>query len=301
MDECSRPNNGGCEQRCVNTLGSYKCACDPGYELASDKRRCEGECPPKKKPSPYPSGCPRPRGGDGSWVVPPCSCLWRFSHQAQRLHHQPGVAQGVSPQQELHLAAGGSHPVSHLPPVRLLRDRGQRCESGERRFSEPCATPDAAGGPGGGTSRVPSPVSPPQVCKYDFVEVRSGLTADSKLHGKFCGAEKPDVITSQYNNMRIEFKSDNTVSKKGFKAHFFSGRARHGGSPALPHSASPSPHPQTAANAPLAHTGGCSPRPQNPPATGSTFWVVFSLFGGQLAANSEVGVLSVHPQTPRGC
>lgn len=63
-----------------------------------------------------------------------------------------------------------------------------------------------------------------QVCKYDFVEVRSGLTADSKLHGKFCGAEKPEVITSQYNNMRIEFKSDNTVSKKGFKAHFFSGR-----------------------------------------------------------------------------
>lgn len=57
------------------------------------------------------------------------------------------------------------------------------------------------------------------------MEVRSGLTADSKLHGKFCGAEKPDVITSQYNNMRIEFKSDNTVSKKGFKAHFFSGRA----------------------------------------------------------------------------
>lgn len=61
-----------------------------------------------------------------------------------------------------------------------------------------------------------------QVCKYDFVEVRSGLTADSKLHGKFCGSEKPEVITSQYNNMRVEFKSDNTVSKKGFKAHFFS-------------------------------------------------------------------------------
>lgn len=62
-----------------------------------------------------------------------------------------------------------------------------------------------------------------QVCKYDYVEVRSGLSADSKLHGKFCGAEKPETITSQYNNMRIEFKSDNTVSKKGFKAQFFSG------------------------------------------------------------------------------
>lgn len=66
-----------------------------------------------------------------------------------------------------------------------------------------------------------------QVCKYDYVEVRSGLSADSRLHGKFCGAEKPEAITSQYNNMRIEFKSDNTVSKKGFKAQFFSGESSH--------------------------------------------------------------------------
>lgn len=62
-----------------------------------------------------------------------------------------------------------------------------------------------------------------QVCKYDYVEVRSGLASDSKLHGKFCGSEKPEVITSYSNNMRLEFKSDNTVSKKGFKVHFFSG------------------------------------------------------------------------------
>ena len=55
------------------------------------------------------------------------------------------------------------------------------------------------------------------------MEIWSGLSSEPKLHGKFCGAEVPDVITSQFNNMRIEFKSDNTVSKKGFKAHFFSG------------------------------------------------------------------------------
>lgn len=70
-----------------------------------------------------------------------------------------------------------------------------------------------------------SPSACVQVCKYDYVEVRSGLSSDSKLHGKYCGTEVPEVITSQYNNMRIEFKSDNTVSKKGFKAHFFSGEA----------------------------------------------------------------------------
>lgn len=61
-----------------------------------------------------------------------------------------------------------------------------------------------------------------EVCKYDYVEVRSGLASDSKLHGKFCGSEKPEVITSYGNNMRLEFKSDNTVSKKGFKVHYFS-------------------------------------------------------------------------------
>ena len=63
-----------------------------------------------------------------------------------------------------------------------------------------------------------------QVCKYDYVEVRSGLSSDSKLHGRFCGSEKPEPITSQLNNMRIEFKTDNTVSKKGFKAQFFFGK-----------------------------------------------------------------------------
>lgn len=44
VDECSWPDHGGCEQRCVNTLGSYKCTCDPGYELAANKKTCEGWC-----------------------------------------------------------------------------------------------------------------------------------------------------------------------------------------------------------------------------------------------------------------
>lgn len=43
VDECSRPGNGQCVQRCINTLGSYRCACDPGYELATDRHSCEGE------------------------------------------------------------------------------------------------------------------------------------------------------------------------------------------------------------------------------------------------------------------
>ncbi|KAK2817229.1 hypothetical protein Q5P01_025420 [Channa striata] len=155
VDECAKPDNGGCEQRCVNTLGSFKCACDPGYELASDKKSCEAACGgllSKLNGTISTPGWPKE-------YPPNKNCVWQV----------------VAPTQ---------YRIS------------MQFEAFELEGNE--------------------------VCKYDYVEVRSGLSSDSKLHGKYCGTEVPEVITSQYNNMRIEFKSDNTVSKKGFKAHFFS-------------------------------------------------------------------------------
>ncbi|KAF7665356.1 hypothetical protein LDENG_00145120 [Lucifuga dentata] len=155
MDECSKPDNGQCEQSCVNMLGSYRCACEPGYELASDRRSCETAC----------GGFITMLNGSLStpgWpkeYPPNKNCVWQL----------------VAPSQYR---------------ITLLFDMFE--------------------------------IEGNDVCKYDYVEVRSGLSSDSKPHGKFCGAEKPEAITSQHNNMRIEFRSDNTVSKKGFKAHFFS-------------------------------------------------------------------------------
>lgn len=156
VDECSRPDNGHCQQRCLNTLGSYRCACDPGFELAADRRSCEtaacGGFITKLNGSLSTPGWPKE-------YPPNKNCVWQL------------VA-----------------PIQYR--ITLVFDVFET-EGND-------------------------------VCKYDYVEVRSGLDSDSKLHGKFCGAEKPEVITSQQNNMRIEFKSDNTVSKRGFKAHFFS-------------------------------------------------------------------------------
>ena len=40
-DECS-VNNGGCNQTCTNSQGSFKCSCGDGFNLASDKRMCIG-------------------------------------------------------------------------------------------------------------------------------------------------------------------------------------------------------------------------------------------------------------------
>ena len=41
FDECSI-DNGGCDHNCDNTIGSYECSCNNGYELASDGKKCQG-------------------------------------------------------------------------------------------------------------------------------------------------------------------------------------------------------------------------------------------------------------------
>jgi len=41
VDECEI-NNGGCQQRCNNSVGSYNCYCDDGFVLASDGKICNG-------------------------------------------------------------------------------------------------------------------------------------------------------------------------------------------------------------------------------------------------------------------
>ena len=41
VDECSRENN--CTQLCQNTLGSYQCGCDFGYDLNVDGFSCNGK------------------------------------------------------------------------------------------------------------------------------------------------------------------------------------------------------------------------------------------------------------------
>ncbi|XP_014768046.1 multiple epidermal growth factor-like domains protein 6 [Octopus bimaculoides] len=39
VNECAI-NNGGCEHRCSNTIGSFYCKCPPGYQIGSDGKGC---------------------------------------------------------------------------------------------------------------------------------------------------------------------------------------------------------------------------------------------------------------------
>ena len=62
-----------------------------------------------------------------------------------------------------------------------------------------------------------------QSCKDDFVEVRNGLTDISRqIGGKYCNGNKPMLITTPRNIVRIHFHSGSTagVSHRGFKIDY---------------------------------------------------------------------------------
>ena len=42
VDDC-QTNNGGCNQTCTNTAGSFECSCGTGYTLALDNLDCDGK------------------------------------------------------------------------------------------------------------------------------------------------------------------------------------------------------------------------------------------------------------------
>ena len=42
INECLA-NQGGCSGSCVNTVGSFRCSCPVGFELAGDQMTCVGK------------------------------------------------------------------------------------------------------------------------------------------------------------------------------------------------------------------------------------------------------------------
>lgn len=42
IDECTEGTD-GCNQTCINTIGSFTCSCGSGYRLSSDGQTCNGE------------------------------------------------------------------------------------------------------------------------------------------------------------------------------------------------------------------------------------------------------------------
>lgn len=45
VNECENGFSGGCGQICNNTVGSFECSCNAGFELGSDGFLCLGKGP----------------------------------------------------------------------------------------------------------------------------------------------------------------------------------------------------------------------------------------------------------------
>ena len=54
-------------------------------------------------------------------------------------------------------------------------------------------------------------------CKYDYLEIRSRRYSFPHRPGKLCGYKMPFTMITQGNTAYIKFRTDGSVTKKGFK------------------------------------------------------------------------------------
>uniref|UniRef100_A0A3B5AXX3 Cubilin n=1 Tax=Stegastes partitus TaxID=144197 RepID=A0A3B5AXX3_9TELE len=57
-------------------------------------------------------------------------------------------------------------------------------------------------------------------CAHDYLELRDGTTSNSDLISQLCGNTRPSTQRSTGFSMRLRFRTDNSVTHKGFKAKY---------------------------------------------------------------------------------
>ncbi|XP_026057290.1 cubilin-like [Carassius auratus] len=57
-------------------------------------------------------------------------------------------------------------------------------------------------------------------CGFDYLEIRDGGYETSPLIGKYCGTSGPPIIVSHSNRLWLKFRSDHSLTYRGFRAHW---------------------------------------------------------------------------------
>ena len=58
-------------------------------------------------------------------------------------------------------------------------------------------------------------------CRYDSLSLYDGTEADElRLLGEYCGVTIPTFVTSRGQDMLVVFKSDRSVTYRGFQAQY---------------------------------------------------------------------------------
>ncbi|KAG9276492.1 cubilin [Astyanax mexicanus] len=63
-------------------------------------------------------------------------------------------------------------------------------------------------------------IEPNTQCAYDYLEIRDGVNSDTDLIAKLCGNTKPSTQHSTASAMYLRFRTDQSVTHKGFKAKY---------------------------------------------------------------------------------
>ena len=64
-------------------------------------------------------------------------------------------------------------------------------------------------------------------CRYDYVQIRDGYGANATELARGCGTTGPGFIQSTGNVMIVKFRSDASLTRKGFKAYYKTGMMRY--------------------------------------------------------------------------
>ena len=58
-------------------------------------------------------------------------------------------------------------------------------------------------------------IEPARGCRYDYLEITDGVRAK-----KLCGTKRPSLYVSRTNKVVLRFKTDSSVTHKGYRAAY---------------------------------------------------------------------------------
>ncbi|XP_042535898.1 fibulin-2 [Dipodomys spectabilis] len=114
QDECLLLPGELCQHLCINTVGSYRCACFPGFSLQDDGRSCRPDGEPRQ-PGVAPEPAPRPEPAPAA------------SNSIPMPVPQPNTCKDNGPCRQVCRIIGGSAMCSCFPGYAIMAD-GVSCE-----------------------------------------------------------------------------------------------------------------------------------------------------------------------------
>ena len=208
VDECEE-NNGGCEQMCTNTPGSFSCNCRPNYYLAVDGQTCVSlyPLPPSSTYFP-PSSTPQT-----TVTVTDGTTTSAATTAPPTVTTEPPTTPQPQCGGKLNSSSGDFQTLNwpETYPVNVDCEWTIELPDGSKvvEISFDSSVYGIAG-------RMPD-------CEKDWIKIYDGLDTDTaRMWGPLCYFTLPSDIKTSSNNAKVLFHAGpgHSPSRKGFKATY---------------------------------------------------------------------------------